>query len=217
MRLPIRVPLYPRSVPASWDKEGSCCWFLISGFAFRSNSVLGCCPSCRWGEPSYLVGERSGTNSASALVSDLGFRGTTDTVLPPFNTRPPTPDRPHLVSLYPRSVPPRNGPGAATNRAGYRCTPCIRWGVAGLGTVGALNVWRGSPSSPACCPANPVSQPLARRTSARFCDAGGRAGEVELLDGCLSDGLGTVRGVGLGGGLMGLFELGVVIMADVRG
>ena len=40
---------------------------------------------------------------------------------------------------------------------------------------------------------------------------------MELLDGCLSDGLGTVRGVGLRGGLMGLFELGVVIMADVRG
>ena len=31
---------------------------------------------------------------------------------------------------------------------------------------------------------------------------------MELLDGCLSDGLGTVRGVGLGGGLMGLFEPG---------
>ena len=29
-----------------------------------------------------------------------------------------------------------------------------------------------------------------------------------LLDRCLSDGLGTVRGVGRGGGLMGLFEPG---------
>ena len=103
----------PRWVPAAWDKEGSCCWFLISGFAFRSNSVLGCCPSCRWGEPSYLVGDRRGTNSASALVSDLGFRGTRDTALPPS-----TPDPQHQIAPPGIPVPPVRAP-EKRSRSGY--------------------------------------------------------------------------------------------------
>ena len=65
---------------------------------------------CSWLLPVLGVGESPAIWSATGaaptardrslketLVSDLAFHGTTDTALPPLNTRPPTPDRPHLT------------------------------------------------------------------------------------------------------------------------
>ena len=116
----------PRWVPASWDKEGSCCWFLISGVSFPIEFCSWLLPVLPVGRAQLLVGERSGPDRATnrASVSDLGFRGTTDTVLPPFNTRPPTPDRPTWYPCTPgpcsrETVPERlrTGPDTAVNPA----------------------------------------------------------------------------------------------------
>ena len=119
-----------RSVPASWDKQGgSCCWFLISGFPFRLDSVFGCGPSCRWGEPSCLVGDRSGTNSARPLAQRRDRRQkarsrarsslTWGFAAPEIPSYPPsTPDPRHQIAPPGIPVSPVRAP-EKRSRSGY--------------------------------------------------------------------------------------------------
>ncbi len=138
---PLRILQYPQGrCPRRGTKKGRVVGFSSRGFPFRSNSVLGCCPSCRWGEPSYLVSDRSGTNSARPVAQRRDHRQkarsrarsslTWGFAAPQIPSYPPsTPDPRHQIAPPGIPVPPvrapletvperlRTGPGTAVHPA----------------------------------------------------------------------------------------------------
>ena len=163
---------------------------------------------CSWLLPVLPVGESPAI--WSAIVEALTARarssltwGSAAPEIPPYP--PSTPDPGHQIAptWYPCTPGPcprqtvlerlRTGPDTAVHPAPMGCC--------GPRHGGSPQCLEGSPSSPACCPVNPVSQPRARRTSARFCDAGGEPRRWGCWMG-MGGGVGRSRD-GPGGGVWG--------------